>query len=151
MLVPSDLAETVKQRCSTFLLRSWSFVLLLLRSRLVAELRCLFDLRGSRSLPLYLDYLASRVIIALFDALRLACFGTRLPGHIGIRVLYSAAAVVFSKKVGVSAFFPRFSSRSYCSYSILHVFAVPPCPKLNDYLGIDMILKIQLFPDRVYV
>ena len=44
-------------RGSTFLIaRSWRLILLLLQSRLVAELRYLFSLSGSRSLPLYVDY-----------------------------------------------------------------------------------------------
>ena len=79
------------------LFRSWRFVLLL-RSRL--ELRYLFDLSASRSLPLYLDCLRSRVAFALFDPLRLACFGTRLSGRIGIRVLLCTAAAIFGKKLG---------------------------------------------------
>ena len=36
-------------------------MLLLLRSQLVAELRYLYDLSASRSLPLYLDYFPWRV------------------------------------------------------------------------------------------
>ena len=60
---------------------------MLLRSRLTAERRYLFDLSGSRSLPLYLDYLPSRVTFALFDPLRLVCFDTHLPDRFGIRVL----------------------------------------------------------------
>ena len=62
-------------------------LLLLLRSRLVAELRDLFDISWSRSLPLYLEYPLSRITLAPFDLLGLAFFGTRLAGRIGIRVL----------------------------------------------------------------
>ena len=85
---------------------------LLLRSRLAAELGCLFDLSGSRWLPLYVDYLPSRVTFAfaLFDPLRHACFGTRLPGRIMGYEYYSeyvqaAASVIRKTKLVILVFF----------------------------------------------
>ena len=78
------------------------------RSRLVTELRYLFYHSGSLSLPHYLDYFPPRVTFALFDPVRLACFGTRLFGRNGIRVLLCTAAAVY-KKTRHSSFFLRFN------------------------------------------
>ena len=95
-----------------FLIRPWRIVLLLLRSPLVAEFRDLFDLSGSRPLPLHLDYLPLRITLALIDPIGLACFGTRLAGCIeGYEYcsVRAAAAVYIKKKADTLVSF-RFNS-----------------------------------------
>ena len=70
-LVSSDVAETARHTKDVLFFS-------LLKTRAAACGCCDhgFDLSGSRWLPLYLDYLFSRVTFALFDPLCNACFGT---------------------------------------------------------------------------
>ena len=98
-------------------IRTWRFMLVpLLRSRLVTELRYPFDHSASQSLPLCLDYVLSRVDFALFDPLRLASFGTRLLGRIGIRIPLCAPAAIFrAKSRHICIFSCLCLIQSYCS------------------------------------
>ena len=76
-------------------------LLLLLRSRLVAVLRYIFNLSGSRSLALFLVYLPSRVTFALFNPLCLLRY--RPSGRVRIQVLLCTSSSIGKKKVGIGA------------------------------------------------
>lgn len=80
-----------------FIRSSWRLLRLLLLLRLRLTLLrstvdlpmgfVIFDLSGSRSLPLYLEKLSLWINFAPLNLLGLACFGTLLTDRVEIRVL----------------------------------------------------------------